>query len=62
MNRGQFSEAESLLREIIALDPGSAEAHELLDRLQTLKEQEERGSFRILRDWFPSGTTHETDQ
>jgi len=52
LNRGQFSEAESLLREIIASDPGSAEARELLDRLKTLKEQEERGSFRILRDWF----------
>ena len=29
---------------------------ELLDRLETLKAQEARGSFRILRDWFPSGT------
>jgi DNA-binding NtrC family response regulator len=57
LNRGQFSEAESLLREIISLDPRSAEAAELLDRLLTLKEQEERGSFRILRDWFPSGKT-----
>jgi DNA-binding response OmpR family regulator len=55
LNRGQFSEAEPLLRELIALDPRSAEAAELLDRLLTLKEQEERGSFRILRDWFPSG-------
>jgi len=57
LNRGEFSEAESLLREIIVLDPRSAEAAELLDRLLTLKEQEERGSFRILRDWFPSGKT-----
>ncbi|MFI5458564.1 MAG: response regulator [Isosphaerales bacterium] len=57
LNRGEFSEAESLLREIIALDPGSAEATELLDRLQKLKEQDAHGSFRILRDWFPSGTT-----
>jgi DNA-binding NtrC family response regulator len=55
LNCGQFRDAESLLRKVIALDPGSAEAPELLDRLQTLKEQEERGSFRILRDWFPSG-------
>ena len=55
-NRGQFSEAEALLRDVIALDPRSTEAHELLDRLLTLKEQEARGSFRILRDWFPSGT------
>jgi len=57
LNRGQFHEAESLLRKIIALDPGSPEAPELLNRLRTLKEQEEQGSFRILRDWFPSGTT-----
>jgi DNA-binding NtrC family response regulator len=56
INRGQFSEAEVLLRELIALDPRSTEAHELLDRLLILKEQEARGSFRILRDWFPSGT------
>jgi len=56
INRGQFSEAEALLRDLIALDPKSTEAHELLDRLLTLKKQEERGSFRILRDWFPSGT------
>ena len=55
LNRGQFSEAETVLREIIDLDPRSAEARELFDRLLTLKEQEERGSFRILRDWFPSG-------
>jgi DNA-binding NtrC family response regulator len=55
LNLGQFSAAEPLLREIIALDPGSKEAHELLDRLEALKAQEERGAFRILRDWFPSG-------
>jgi DNA-binding response OmpR family regulator len=55
LNLGQFSAAEPLLREIIALDPGSQEAHELLDRLESLKADEERGSFRILRDWFPSG-------
>jgi DNA-binding NtrC family response regulator len=55
LNLGQFTAAEPLLREIIALDPGSREARELLDRLETLKALEERGSFRILRDWFPSG-------
>jgi DNA-binding NtrC family response regulator len=55
LNLGQFSAALPLLREIIAFDPGSREAHELLDRLETLKKHEERGSFRILRDWFPSG-------
>jgi DNA-binding NtrC family response regulator len=55
INRGQFSEAEVLLRDLIALDPRSAEAHELLDRLLTLKAREAQGSFRILRDWFPSG-------
>jgi DNA-binding NtrC family response regulator len=56
LNRGQFREAESLLRSLIALDPKSTEAHELLDRLLTLKQQESQGSFRILRDWFPSGS------
>jgi DNA-binding NtrC family response regulator len=55
LNRGQFSEAESLLRGIIGVDPGSVEAPELLDRLQALKDHEARGSYRILRDWFPSG-------
>jgi DNA-binding response OmpR family regulator len=57
INGGQFREAEGLLQEILAAAPGSAEATELLDRLQTLKEQQPRGPFRILRDWFPSGTT-----
>jgi DNA-binding NtrC family response regulator len=56
INRGQFSEAEVLLRDLIGLDPRSTEAHELLDRLLILKDQEASGSFRILRDWFPSGT------
>jgi DNA-binding response OmpR family regulator len=55
LNLGQWSAAEQLLREILTLDPGSEKALDLLDRLQTLKVQEERGSFRILRDWFPSG-------
>jgi DNA-binding response OmpR family regulator len=55
INRGQFSEAETVLREIRAHDPGSAEAALLLDRLERLKEQESSGSYRILRDWFPSG-------
>jgi DNA-binding NtrC family response regulator len=58
INRGQFSEAEVLLRDLLVKNPRSTEAHELLDRLQTLKAQEARGSFRILRDWFPSGTAH----
>jgi DNA-binding response OmpR family regulator len=57
INRGQFAEAESLLRELIAIAPKSTEAHELLNRLLILKEQEERGSYRILRDWFPGGIT-----
>jgi DNA-binding NtrC family response regulator len=56
INRGQFNEAEALLRELIVANPRSTDAHELLDRLLTLKAQEARGSFRILRDWFPSGT------
>jgi DNA-binding NtrC family response regulator len=57
INRGQFSEGERLLKEIRAVAPDSSEATELFDRLQTLKEQEVRGSFRILRDWFPTGMT-----
>jgi DNA-binding NtrC family response regulator len=57
INRGEFSEAESLLRDVITALPRSAEAHELLDRLVAVKAQEEaHGSFRILRNWFPSGT------
>lgn len=55
LNRGEFAEAERLLREIIALDSRSDEAHELLDRLLILKEKEGQGSFSMLRDWFPSG-------
>jgi DNA-binding response OmpR family regulator len=55
LNRGEFDEAEDLLRAVIARDPQSTEANELLDRLLTLKEKEGLGSFRVLRDWFPSG-------
>ena len=55
VNRGEFEEAERLLREVIALDSESDEAHELLDRLLILKEKEGHGSFAMLRDWFPSG-------
>ncbi len=55
LNQGDFGEAENLLREVIILDPKKTDAHVLLDRLLTLKEQEEREPFRILRNWFPSG-------
>jgi DNA-binding response OmpR family regulator len=55
LNRGEFDEAELLLGEIITLDPASSQARELLERLRVLKEQASRGSFRILRDWFPGG-------
>jgi DNA-binding response OmpR family regulator len=55
LNRGEFGTAESVLRDILARDPLSGDAQELLDRLLTLKEQEAHGSFRILRDWFPTG-------
>jgi DNA-binding response OmpR family regulator len=55
LNRGQFDDAESLLRQIITRRPNSSEAHELLDRLETLKRREAGGSFSILRDWFPGG-------
>jgi DNA-binding response OmpR family regulator len=53
INRGEFDQAERLLREILAEDPDSKEAHELLDRLLTLKEREGHGSFSVLREWFP---------
>lgn len=55
INRGLFDEAERLLREVLAADPGSKEAHEHLDRLLTLKEREGAGRFRMLREWFPGG-------
>jgi DNA-binding response OmpR family regulator len=53
INRGQFEEAERLLREVLAGAPDSKEAHDLLDRLLTLKEREGNGSFSLLREWFP---------
>jgi DNA-binding response OmpR family regulator len=55
LNRGQFSEAEAVLRQFRAGDPGSAEVALLLERLDRLREQESQGPYRILRDWFPSG-------
>ena len=57
LNQGRFTEAENVLCEIRTLEPGSAEAAELLGRLEKLKEQEAHGSYRILRDWFPGGNT-----
>ncbi len=53
INRGNFIEAESLLREILDNDPEAQEARALFDRLNTLKEREGHGSFRMLREWFP---------
>jgi DNA-binding response OmpR family regulator len=55
INRGQFDDAERLLREVLGIDSDCRQAHELLDRLLTLKEREGAGSFRMLREWFPSG-------
>jgi DNA-binding response OmpR family regulator len=55
LNRGQFSEAETLLGAIVADDAASSEAAVLFDRLKKLREQESQGPYRILRDWFPSG-------
>lgn len=53
INRGNFIEAEELLREILANAPDAQEAQILLDRLLELKEREGHGSFRMLREWFP---------
>ena len=55
INRGEFEEAERLLREVLAQDPDSRQADELLDRLLTLKEREGSGTFHMLREWFPGG-------
>jgi DNA-binding response OmpR family regulator len=55
VNRGEFAEAERLLREVLAEDAHSKDAHELLDRLLTLKEREQNGAFPLLREWFPGG-------
>jgi DNA-binding response OmpR family regulator len=55
INRGEFEEAERLLREVMVADSSSQEGHDLLDRLLTLKEREGRGSFHMLREWFPVG-------
>ena len=57
VNRCQFSEAETVLQEILAHEPVSTEAAMLLQRLRKLKEQEPQATYRILRDWFPGGTT-----
>ncbi len=53
INRGDFIEAEELLRGILSSDPDTQEARDLLDRLLALKEREGQGSFRMLREWFP---------
>ena len=55
LNRGQFSDAEVLLRGICAGEAGPSEAKSLLERLEQLRQQEAQGPYRILRDWFPSG-------
>ena len=57
LNRCQWSEAETILREILDHDPSSAEGASLLERLGKLKKEESQGSYRILRDWFPGGNT-----
>jgi DNA-binding response OmpR family regulator len=53
INHLSFEEAEVLLRDVLAGDPRSREAEDLLDRLLTLKEREGDGSFSVLRRWFP---------
>jgi DNA-binding NtrC family response regulator len=57
LNRCQFNEAEAILREVLEHDPASAEGALLFERLRKLKDQESQGTYRILRDWFPGGTT-----
>jgi DNA-binding NtrC family response regulator len=55
INTGNFAEAERLLQEIIDVDPKRTEAHVLLDRVRTIRSENENEPFRILRNWFPSG-------
>jgi DNA-binding NtrC family response regulator len=57
INRCQFDEAETILLEILSIAPESTEALLLLKRLRKLKDEESQGSYRILRDWFPGGST-----
>jgi DNA-binding response OmpR family regulator len=52
INRGEFAAAERLLREVLTAEPHSSEAHELLDRLLTLREREGNDTFPLLREWF----------
>ncbi len=58
LNRGEWKEAEALLREVLARSRGSREAKELLDRLLAMKERESSGAFPLLREWFPGGRGH----
>jgi DNA-binding response OmpR family regulator len=52
INRGEFAVAERLLREVLAAEPHSSEAHLLLDQLLTFREREGNGAFPLLREWF----------
>jgi len=55
INRGDFGEAQRLLRDVLDGDPHCRQAHELLDRLLTLEQREGLGAFPVLRAWFPGG-------
>lgn len=57
INRGEFDEAERLLREILAEAPRYDDARTLLDRLLALDRREAAGSSSLLRERFPDGVT-----
>jgi DNA-binding response OmpR family regulator len=59
LNRGEFVEAESILKDLARQDPQSEPVAELLARLELLRAQEGPVSFRILRHWFPTGPTRD---
>lgn len=53
IDRGRFEEAELLLRGVTADSRESVEARELLDRLLAAEDRTARGTFPLLREWFP---------
>ncbi len=55
LNRREFAEAETVLRQALALDPNLAEAHDLLGILHECRAERDQGPFRALRGWFPVG-------
>jgi DNA-binding response OmpR family regulator len=62
LNRGEFREADSLLRKVVALDPGSSEAPELLKRLHALEDQDNRARTASCGTGFPAAGPEGNDR